>query len=200
MSEDTAKHDAVMFPYFWALGMFVHEFAETEAYVKLLLRVEANLPREVEGVLFSEVALARAIMNVRSIRSEKNALVDVDLERALTQLDLIAKFRNSVIHHGSQITKDEIISSNRIITKKSKPKTSYKSSHDILCEMICDLKVIRYGIMSYIYKQCVVIDDPSLDEHSIALMQSTQSAAGAPWHYKPPQNPQAHRRREKKPK
>jgi hypothetical protein len=86
--------------YHEALGLFIEEFASTEAFMFILLCHYANVDLRVGKVVFSSVRMSQTIDLVRSaiLAKDLGEPRKSDLENVLKQLKSISEARNSVVH------------------------------------------------------------------------------------------------------
>jgi hypothetical protein len=162
--------------YFLLLGQFVHEFAQVEGSLLVLLRKTMKSPIEVSSVLLSGVRVDAAKEHINAILAAREDHVTKDkLSRPFAQLATINTIRNHILHWGVTVLDIPgfLISNERFNPKKGKEKSFYVKPKD-LEDMIHDLRIIHAFLLREQFP--FLFDDPELT----SVFQES-------WRYTPPQ-------------
>jgi hypothetical protein len=187
MIEGTSEAGAGAKGYHEALGLFIEEFASTEAFMFMLLCHYAKVDLHVGKVVFSRVTISQTIDLVKSVTSVNNSGEPrkSDLENALKQLESINQTRNKVVHWiPFSAVRDNVISLSggpgdvRHLTNEMtrKHRSEIEVPPAMLAQMTDDLKKIQTHI-------CYHLSFDSLPESAMRLFDRVRCA---PWRYTKP--------------
>jgi hypothetical protein len=93
-------------PYFKALGIFVHAFAEVEGWMLTMLTMLSGVRDESGPALFSGVRIEQGISFIRRLYEAHRCPIDPALDEALRQLAIINNVRNRILHYGGLVGGD----------------------------------------------------------------------------------------------
>jgi hypothetical protein len=162
--------------YFEALGTFMHEFAETESLLHVLLRFRAGVSEEIAKALFTGVRADAAMDLIRRIAeiNPENRALDSDLTGTFKQFKILTQARNDIVHFGASLKDDyegRVTNASRVLAQSQIRNTPV--SPEILAAMASDALKVRVHIMA-------AMDVPTV---RVALAEVLSDA----WQYKPAQ-------------
>jgi hypothetical protein len=205
MAEDDLPYDYAerLLPYFtqqhiqdyWAaLGKFVSTFSLVEVNMQLALWTFAGMSKTMARALLSGSTRIDAAMNLISKLAEAQqweAARQTELSYLFTQLGIINKVRNDLLHYGarSQGSGEWLVTSELLATTKNQIRTT-KITIPILEEMTRDITIINLRLTLLAWGD-------QMDKAARYLFE--QSKLGA-WHYKSQQPVDAGRRSHKIPR
>lgn len=164
--------------YYEALGAFIHEFSVVEFAIHGLLARRAGVDANTANALFSGITVDKAPDFVRRLAEARTGSreVEPELESAFSQLTIINKARNEIIHYGAHVKNGDA----RYVSTRSKAVTLKKStlravSPEILGQMRLD--AIKLHITFSVFGQ-------TAEE---ALRDVFAPDLAKPWQYRPHQ-------------
>lgn len=115
--------DDLLAPYWLALGKFVHRYAEIEAAMHQVLRIVSDVPDRTAQALFSGTRVSQATDIVKRLYTARRAHLPLYLQKAFSQIGVVNKARDRLLHHGMQFEHGKII-----VTDESKniPSRAFK--------------------------------------------------------------------------
>jgi hypothetical protein len=176
--------------YYRALGEFIDSFSEIERYVHILLCQEAAVNGIIGAAVFSGVRIDQAKDLINRIRQAKNLPIDQDLQRIFSQITVITKARNDIVHYGADFVDGGFIVSNLIAAHIPERKREFSANPQDLDDMTNDLKAIRCGISAYMLEDVMHVKDVrsrEADDRLRKKINEYRKYTDAPWRYKPPQ-------------
>ncbi|MCK0129044.1 hypothetical protein [Erythrobacter sp. F6033] len=165
--------------YWYALGKFVHRYAEIEATMHQILRIVSGTSVLTSKVLFSGVRVRGAADTIKRFYSASGQLVPNDLERAFERIGEITKIRDRLLHNGINFEDGKAI-----VTDENKNFSARAFKHTISIKALDDLESDAITLNACLVKFWIECERPDLIES--AQYQNTIEAAQRPWLYKPP--------------
>jgi hypothetical protein len=101
-AELAATLEAEMQPYWLKLGRLIHTFAAIEADLQEALAADSGLPKHLAKVVFKGMQVDRSIDQLRAIWRAGEKKPETFLINALTQLSVLNRARNDLVHYGAQ--------------------------------------------------------------------------------------------------
>ena len=155
------------------VGRFVTRFAEIEALVRLQCAAVSATPLDMAGLLFGNLTVNAGVDMLRGLRRARGLAADPDLDRALSQLTLIATVRNSILHRGVDFHEAGFT------TKQGLPNSRGRTqlvSPDVLMAMYLDLNPISAAL---------IVSSPVEGPDFPRWSKGFRGAARTPWQYTP---------------
>jgi hypothetical protein len=90
--------------YFEALGRFMHEFAQIEHILYLLMTVELNLETNLANAVLSGVKADQAIQNIKRIYHARGKDLPPRTVEAFEHISTLNTARNEIIHYGATLS------------------------------------------------------------------------------------------------
>jgi hypothetical protein len=173
VTDVTEKFDG----YFKALGRFAHQFAEMETVLQLALWIETAVPVAVARAIYSGVRMDQAKDFINRTRQAKGVPESERLARAFTQLGVIIKARNDILHYGARFDGTSFSVTNDLLAHVPSKARSTLVSVEILDDMLADLQVIKSAIFAE-----VLNGDARIPQD---ILEPMRQGADVPWRYKP---------------
>lgn len=166
--------------YYESLGRFVHNYAQTEGFMQVILWSYAGTPQKIAQSIFSGVKTDRAVGFIRRIREALNMGEDKVLDDVLAQIIHINSARNQILHYGASPmgNGDDLMSTNAHMAHNERSIKEIRVSAEMLQHMEFDIQVVNAKIMMHLRERGVHSRPESLPE----IVRWSQQ----PWRYKPP--------------
>ena len=181
MSESNNDISESFYKYIFALGMFVHGYAQIEILLKNAITVASDIPNDVARVVFGGQQTDRLVAMTRAVFKSKDQSIPLIMDRALKHLLDISLARNTIFHYGVSQAEGVLVSSKANWGIDKTVHKEFLISGEVLDDMCADLNLIHdamvYGIV------LAKSRDGVLDDESHPF----QRGALIPWRYKPPQ-------------
>jgi hypothetical protein len=164
--------------YWLALGIFVHQFAQIETTLWLMLSKLAGVNWPTARAVFHGVRSdgARQYIN-RLLEINADQPTKDDFQFIFTQLGHITDARNSILHYGTAFGDgDEFLSTNNFFALTEERLKSFPVSQKILNQMTTDLKTIGKYLQYYLFR----------DAPGRSPTRNQDRPPRAAWQYKPP--------------
>jgi hypothetical protein len=163
-------------PYFEAIGRFIVEYAAAEGAMHLIARKYSGMGEDKARIVFSGMRLGDITERIRGIlKTDKiEDGFQIEIDKCITQLDLISSERNKIVHRYTSYDKDHISVTN-VMTAKS---VASSERHIFRIE---DLRNMT-GDCSRIYLRMLIIVDNLM--HHFATAGAAIAVYG-PWQYIP---------------
>jgi hypothetical protein len=172
--------------YYKALGLFVHTFAEVESQMQLVLWSEAKVTPDLAKALFSGVRIDLAKSLINRARESKGLADHALLSRAFTQLTIITKTRNDILHYGAVFNGDTFKVSTIMAAHIPERKREFQITPGMLNDMTEDLVSIAKALTAYRLEFLVdVLPKDHLVKSGDRYITLFHKAALVPWRYKP---------------
>ena len=163
--------------YYEALGRFVHVFAKVEMAMAFTLWRYAKTQRKIARAIFSGVRVESAMSLIKRLTevADISANDRQELEYVFTQLGIINRARNDLIHYGAEGSNV----TNRLKALTDEPIRSFPISPTILDDMSADLNKIIF----HLHRN-------HMGRHTL-LPNRTLETLRAAWQYIPPSPPKS---------
>jgi hypothetical protein len=176
------KHGA----YWRALGRFVDQFAKVESQLHTLLWQESEVNFSLAPAIFSGFRVDQAKDIINRIRQSKGRPESATLARAFSQLTIINKARNDILHYGANFDGTDFIVSTKLAAHIPERERKFSASPKTLQDMTIDLYTIQSALAAYSLE--AIYQLPDVAEEQLAsltpVLEAFQKSADAPWQYK----------------
>lgn len=172
--------------YWLALGQFVHQFAALERMLQTYLMIEAGVNHNVAKAIFSGVKIDQGKDHIKRLRQVSGKPKSELLDRIFSQITVVTKARNDILHHGANFAKhdsNEGFVSNAFRVTPDR-EYSFPVSPEILHKLTIDTNRLQVGIAVMMTE-----GQPIPDE----VMANLRKSVEAPWSYTPPGRSQTDR-------
>lgn len=166
--------------YWYALGKFVHRYAEIEATMHQVLRIVSNSTDRTAKVLFSGTRISSATDMVKRFYTARGADIPSSLAKAFGHIGTITKARDRLLHNSIQFERGKAI-----VTDETKNFTPRSFKHAVSIRDLDDLEADAITANA-----CLVsfwIESRRPDLLTSAGYLCTKQASQAAWRYKSPQ-------------
>lgn len=163
--------------YFAAVGRFLVAFAEVEGSVHIAARILSGLSDRRARILLGGVRLNELIGKIRELmRLKRNDLYFAELDACLSQVEVLSKQRNKLVHRDVDLAKDGFVVTNESVARSlSRIEQEMFTVHDLeLMRNDCVRIYVRL-LMAAAGRKHWPNAEPNLGIPQIH----------GPWHYKP---------------
>jgi len=168
--------------YWAALGEFVSAFSLVEVNMQQALWEFAGLSRPLALALLAgstRIDSAINLMSKVSVAQKWKSVRKKELQAVCTQLGIINKVRNDILHYGANFSKGAWVVSNRSLVATQKRARITKFTVPALKNMTKDLMAINLRIVYLAWGSFM----------NAKTKRSFTQARRDPWRYKPPSKP-----------
>lgn len=164
--------------YFTEFGVFMDNFARMEVMIARFLIFKIGLGPRVGAALLDKATLDRSIGMLRRLYRARDQKIEPALDAALSQLTIISKTRNKLVHWGVTTEPDGSLTAaaRQKLAQPDKPGSAAFKLDDFAA-MLADLQAIEV-----ILSAVELADRGDLSAQHVATM--LPAAASAAWRYK----------------
>jgi len=161
--------------YHRSLGSFVRVFSLTEGMLRSLLAKVVGVDEPTAMAIFSGTRSDQASSFIRRCYEARGTKIPPDLDKLLSQMALIAAFRNDVIHQDVDFASDPPVITNRRLAISERALRETPINSHTLYHASTDLGRIMLGLSAFIAEKM----NPQLEDN-------LKFALRGPWKHKSP--------------
>lgn len=165
--------------YWFALGKFVHRYSEIEWTMHQVVRIVADVPDRSARVLFSGTRVSAAADIIKRFYRARKKSVPPSLARAFSQIGVITKARDRLLHYGFTMNEGKAI-----VTDETRNIVDRAFKHSITVTDLDDLEADAITLNSCLVVFWIEARRPDLLDTPLYLERLASSQQ--PWRYKEP--------------
>lgn len=165
--------------YWYALGKFVHRYAEIELTLHQVLRIVSGLNEQTAKVIFSGARVGGTKDMIKRFYTARKKPLPDELARAFERIDSLTKARDRLLHNGIQFERGKAI-----VTDESKNMAERAFKHTVSTADLDDLEADAITVNACL--NIFWIRERRPDLLNAPTHQGWAELARSPWRYKQP--------------